>query len=479
MSDLKTSLLWSGLSENGKQIIAKYDWPYVLRRILNWVPVGIAYGSCYFGRYNLNVSASAGVITNDQFGMIFFWGSLIYALTFLYSGPFTDKFGGRKSMLIGLFGTMVANLLMGLVLFKNSQGYALPVAPLFTVLFCANMACQSFCAASVVVVNAPWFHCCERGKFGTFFGAAISLGVYFGFDWGYAIMSATSAHADVNALHGMASFFQNLFGSGQGAVNESWWLFFAPACLMAACLIVLCFSLRNGPEQAGYKSFPTGREDDKKPLTAFGVYKYIVTHRVFSVVMALAICTGIMRNAALQWYPKFAEAIGFKHDFWISQNWGLTMLLTGIIGNLLTGWASDKFFRGRRGPMLAVVYAMATVGVITLTFTLSAPVWVGGIAVLVLFVAVFGGHSNMASVITADFSTKNTGAAVGLTDGLVYLGMGIQSLLITQVVPEKTDPAIHNPENWVWWPAMLILPAIIGLILAYRLRNEKPKSAGH
>ena len=66
----------------------------------------------------------------------------------------------------------------------------------FAGLYGLNMYFQSFGAIAVVKCNAPWFHVRERGVFGAIFGILISLGIYFAFDWGYAIVNGFSAGPD-------------------------------------------------------------------------------------------------------------------------------------------------------------------------------------------------------------------------------------------------------------------------------------------
>src|SRR4051812_1830023 len=84
---------------------------FLLRRGLNWFPLGLAYAFLYMGRYNLNVSKTflGDLMTKDDFGAIFGTGALIYAvLLFFVNGWLTDLLGGRKSMLTGVFGAAVS-----------------------------------------------------------------------------------------------------------------------------------------------------------------------------------------------------------------------------------------------------------------------------------------------------------------------------------------------------------------------------------
>jgi len=44
------------------------------------------------------------------------------------------------------------------------------------------------------------------------------------------------------------------------------------------------------------------------------------------------------------------------------------------------------------------------------------------------------------------------------------------------LLPDDSDPTMAgDPENWIWWPAAMIPMAAIGLILAMRVWNAKPK----
>ncbi len=176
--------------------IPQYSKAFRRRRFLNWFPMGLTYAFLYMGRYNLTVSkvALGDLMSKSDFGIIFFWGTITYAFSFLVNGPLIDKLGGRKGMLIGSAGSAIMNLIMGatiyLLLKKEMQ---LNLVVLFSLFYSINMYFQSFGAVSIVKVNSYWFHVKERGVFGGIFGVLISLGIYFAFDWGNAIVQATKA----------------------------------------------------------------------------------------------------------------------------------------------------------------------------------------------------------------------------------------------------------------------------------------------
>jgi len=94
----KQSLL--SFDNNGKPV---HSSEYKIRRILNWLPLGLTYAFLYMARYNLTVSKNAlgSLMTKEDFGIIFAAGTITYAFSFLINGPLTDKFGGKQSILLG------------------------------------------------------------------------------------------------------------------------------------------------------------------------------------------------------------------------------------------------------------------------------------------------------------------------------------------------------------------------------------------
>lgn len=456
---------------------------YRMRRALNWFPLGLAYALFYMGRYNLNaIQAALGetAMPKSDFGTIGAIGSWVYGLSFLLTGPLTDKIGGRRTMLIGTVGVIVANVMMGVVLYGISHwGWTVSIFWSFAVLYGINMHFQGYGATAIVTVKAPWFHVRERGTFSTIFGVMITFGLYFAFDWGTAIIDATRAAAAPDKMGFWAKTFATLFGLGGAGVDQNWWLCFIPAIFLSLCAVAMFLWLRDTPGEAGYNDFDTGEDSlvaQGERLPVFEIFRRILTHPVLIVVCAIEFCSGILRNGMIQWYPKFAEGVGFKKEFLISSNWGLTLMIAGLGGAIVTGWASDVFFKSKRAPMATILYGAMIASTIVLALTLGHNWWFGGVAAFTIALAVIGVHSILSGTSTADFGgAKNAGAAVGIVDGMVYLGNGIQSFVIGKLVP-KGDLA-KDPDNWVWWPIFLVPFSVVGLILSARIWHALPKKS--
>src|SRR5688500_5540171 len=161
--------------------LVKHTPAFRARRFLNWFPLGLTYALLYLGRYNLTVAKNSlgELMTKEDFGFIFFAGTLTYAFAFLFNGPLVDRIGGRRGMLIGVAGAIVANAAMGAYLYhvtSTGQAAEAPLVPVFSALYAVNMYFQSYGAVSIVKVNASWFHVTERGGFSGIFGTMISSG---------------------------------------------------------------------------------------------------------------------------------------------------------------------------------------------------------------------------------------------------------------------------------------------------------------
>ena len=424
------------------------------RRFWNWFPLGMTYAFLYFARYNINEATSAiKQLDNAAFGTIFAVGAWVYGVSFLINGPLTDKLGGRLTILIAAVGSASSNLLMGgLVYAVVGRGVVPPGGLLvwLSVLYGLNMYFQSFGAVSIVKVNAAWFHVRERGQQGGVFGILISLGIYFGYDWSRAIV--------------------------KGNPGSPWLVFFAPAVILLAVFVVDLFLVRDAPSNAGHKDFDLGDASTaevagEKPPTAAQVFLKMVRNPVIMTIVAIEFCTGFLRNGVMSWYPKFAKAVSLQDDF-VSANWGLLLCVFGIVGGMFAGVISDRVFHSRRGPVASVLYGGIVIGSICMFFFLEQA-WVGWVLVFMALNYV-GVHGMLSGTASADFGgRKNTGVAVGIIDGFVYLGTGLQSLIVGRVLPQGDLAKVA--ANWINWPMAMVPMAIIGLLLCTRVWNAKPQ----
>ena len=431
---------------------------FQVRRRINWIPLGLTYAFLYMARYNLTVSKNAlgNLMPKEAFGIIFAAGTITYAFSFLLNGPLTDRIGGKRAMLIGSTGSALMNVIMGVIVYGIlSLGWSLNLTLALSIVYALNMYFQSYGAVAIVKVNAAWFHVRERGVFAGIFGILISLGLYFAFDWSQAIVNFTE-RMDPSA-------------------PRYWLVFFIPAAILIFWTIVDLFVLRDSPRLAGYEDFDTGDASSGEadtPVPIKDLFRRILTNKVIITVGAIEFCTGVIRNGVMHWFSIFAKEqitaaplYAGSWNFWLN-NWGLMLMLSGVFGGLLAGWMSDKFFGSRRAPVAGILYTFLILATISMTFMLYGNPMLLGILVSGISVAVIGTHGVLSGTATMDFGGRKAAAtAVGLIDGLVYLGTGVQSLALGMI----------TSWNWQFWPVFLIPFSIIGMYLTTRIWHAMPK----
>jgi OPA family glycerol-3-phosphate transporter-like MFS transporter len=420
------------------------------RRFANWFPAGMTYAFLYFGRYNLTAFKNAVGMSNEAYGTIGLWGSLVYGFAFLLNGPLADRLGGRTTLLLAAVGSAIANLALGAVAWSGWGEDKITIA---AGLYAVNMYFQSFGAVSIVKVNASWFHLRERGTFGGIFGVLISLGIYFAYDWGRRIAEAFP--------------------------QQPAYVFLIPPVLLAVMALVDFVLVKDQPSDAGLPNFDTADAssgDEGPRLPVVEVAKRMLSNRTILVIAAVEFCSGFLRNAVMQWYPVFAKETGIKTTF-VPANWGLLLCCAGILGGMFAGVISDHVFHSRRGPVSTILYGGLTLGGIAMIAALQTPAL--GWIVVFMSLCVIGVHGMLSGTASMDFGgKKNVGVAVGIIDGFVYLGTAMQAGVLKAVLP--SGAAQKAPESWSNWPLAMLPLAVVGTLLATRVWNAKPtKGGGH
>jgi OPA family glycerol-3-phosphate transporter-like MFS transporter len=441
---------------------------FLRRRTWNWVPLGLTYAFLYMGRYNMTVLKNVKGITQHDFGNIDFWGSLVYGLSFLINGPLADRLGGRRTILISAGGALAANALIGVLWRVGAiDGHA---TLMLTLLFVVNMYFQSFGAVSIVKVNASWFHLRERGTFGGIFGILISLGLYFAFDWGTGIASIGCPACIASAKGGAGVPAQDQL---QGLA----WLFLVPAAILAVFWVLSFVLVRDTPSRAGLDDFDvadasSGQSEIREPAT--DVIVRMLRNPVILTIAVIELCSGFLRQGILKWSGDFANGVGAVT--YINRHWGMVSCIAGITGGMIAGVISDHLFHSRRPPMSTVLYLIMLFGAIAMIPLLGVPLAVSWIIAL-MAMAIIGVHGMLSGVASQDFGGRlNTGVAVGLIDGFVYLGTALQDQVyggMGNLLPEKGTDAAKDVHNWSAWPIAMVPVAAIGLALSIRIWNAR------
>jgi OPA family glycerol-3-phosphate transporter-like MFS transporter len=417
------------------------------RRVANWLVLGLTYATMYMGRYNFGlVNKSLSVqygFDTKQIGTIISAASLIYGLSAIFNGPIADRIGGRKAMLIGVFGGALFNVAFGLGAYIGAVDSKSVLIGYFATMWALNNYFQSYSALSLIKVNASWFHISERGRFSAIFGSMIQSG-----------------RAGILSLGGIL------------VAKAPWqWVFFVPAGMMVLMGVLTYFVVQDSPEKAGQPAFDT--QDASSGYTGKVDFAYIAklvfTNPVTLTIAAAEFCTGAVRKGFEEWFPRYMqEHLHVATDSGVFQKGAWSVVIAGIAGAFVAGYASDLFFQNRRPPVALIGYVLQAFALVTISLAPSTTFII--LAFVVNSFAVSMVHSMLSGTASMDFGGKKAAAtAAGMFDGMQYVGGALAGYPLGWMI---------GKYGWGSWGPSLAVFSIIGIVLMATLWNARPASSG-
>jgi OPA family glycerol-3-phosphate transporter-like MFS transporter len=410
---------------------------------MNWLTLGITYSAMYMGRYNLSFAnkalSDAFGWDKTQVGAIITAALTIYGISAFFNGPIADRIGGRKAMLIGVFGSVVFNILFGVGAYLGALGTGPVLLTYFATTWALNAYFQSYSALALIKVNASWFHVRERGVFSAIFGSMIQGG-----------------RALIFIVGGIAVAFL------------PWqWVFFIPAGVMVLMGILTVIYVRDAPEDAGQPAFDTedASSGDTETVNTAYLMKKVFANPVTITIASAEFCTGFVRHGFEQWFPRYMqEAQHLNLNSPVFQSGAFIVVAAGILGAFAAGTASDWLFDSRRPPVAFIGYVLQ---IICLAVVWLAPNLVFIIAAFVLnSFAISMVHSMLSGTASMDFGGKRAAAsATGMFDGMQYIGGAAVGSGMGWML-----------ERWGWsaWGPSMIGFSVIGALLMIKLWDAVP-----
>jgi len=414
------------------------------RRTQNWLVLGLTYAAMYMARYNFGFAnkslSDAYGWDKATVGTIISTATLVYGISALFNGPIADRLGGRKAMLIGAIGATVFNLAFGLGAFLGFLGTGAVLLGYLATVWTLNMYFQSYSALALIKVNSGWFHVSERGVFSAIFGSMIQSG--------RALVYALMAVPLVVAL--------------------PWqWKFFLPAIATAFMAYLTYRVVRDSPKDAGLPDFDPqdATSGDTEKITFGYVARKVFTQPIPLTIAVAEFCTGFVRHGFEQWFPRYMqEAQNLPFDHPIFQKGAAGVVLAGIAGAFVAGYASDKLFGHRRPPVAFIGYVIQ---IICLYVVWKAPS-LNAIIIAFTFnsLAISMVHSMLSGTASMDFGGKRAAAtAAGLFDGMQYIGGSFTGIGMGWLL---------DSFGWnAWGPSMIGFSAVGAILMAF-LWNARP-----
>jgi sugar phosphate permease len=461
----------------------KYPVGFRARRGLNWGSLGLMYAAYYMCRYNFRFATPGmqeefGFTTTQISDMLGIW-SLTYGTGQLVNGLLTDRIGGKRSMQIGAFGTIVVNILMGLLPLLVVGGALAGAAkfvfrvesidPAFiaiAVVWLINGWFQSFGAPGMIKINAAWFRRQERGTFAGIFGFMIQLG------------QVASSKLSPAILNGFS------IGTLVVAKGDWRWLFIIPPMVTLVVAIFMSFAAKPSPDDAGYPGVIEDELDNSAGVTVSlkESFKRIFTHPLVWFYACAYACTGAVRTSSDQLAILYFQEqlhMDMKSNIPATVAWTLAaMPMAAVAGSLASGWISDRFFKGHRSPVAMSLYFLEAM-VIAVAAVLLLKGWVGptpagiltGCGILIMIALTANStHSIVGAAAPMDIGGKKmAGFAAGVIDSFQYYG-GALSLFLTGRVLDATK----EQHGWLFWYVIMAGFGVFGgVAMLLVMRKQK------
>ena len=350
-----------------------------------WV-LWLTYGSFYFSRNNLGVAlpglqAELGY-TKSQLGTVLMALKLAYGVGQLVNGQLAEHWRPRVLLALGLLASAALNVLFG---------WATALYWL-TFIWACNGYVQALGWPPTIRVAANWFPALQRGR---------AIGVI---GTGYQLCGALTFV--------VAGWAAQKFG-WRGAL-------YLPALLVTASAIHMLFFLKDSPDSGG----PYAEQGDL-PLArkSFAENLGVTLANPALWLVALTLCLlDACRYGFTDWGVTHLKEV---QDATVSSAAFKYAVLPfgGIAGAFLSGWATDRFFGGRRVPVICMLLVM--LGLLTLAYD-QVIHWGMASSVTILFFigfCIFGPQVLLVGTLPVDLARGGTAAAAaGFVNFMGYMG---------------------------------------------------------
>jgi len=362
---------------------------------------GFLYFFYYFGRENIGfiiplLKKERGW-SSAQLGMVssgLFWA---YALGQIFWGRLSDRVGGR---LLCTLGGLLSVTLNWICSFASSiGGLAIPWA--------LNGLAQSMGWAPGNRLIANWW---PRRQRGYAIGMVLSL-------TGGAVIVVWLLSGWIGARWGWKGLFR------------------APVVPLGIMSVVYLFLVRDYPGQIGLpehqgKEIPdTQNEGKARKDKVIGTYIDLFGEYRFGLACLTAGMANFARYSFTIWIPLYySEVGGFALERVALICLALPLGMT--IGPSVAGWISDRFFRAKRYPVIAIFLSISAISTFVLGFIPASRLIAGEILLFSVGFCVYGLQGPIYALSADIAGRQRAGTAAGIMDSSSYAVGALQGIII-------------------------------------------------
>ena len=414
---------------------------------LKWqvfISATIGYSLYYVCRLSLSVIkkplVEANILNESELGMM---GSALffsYAAGKLFNGFLADKSNIGRFMSTGLLLSALINLILGFT--TSFVG--------FTVLWGISGWFQSMGAAPGVISLSRWFSNKERGTY-------------------YGIWSASHSIGKAITYIGVA-FFVSISG---------WqWGFWGAGLIGLAGALIIGLFLHDSPESKGLPSVADLKNEHAEKSTkgkSIGALQKEVLKNPFIWILALASCLMYVSRYGIESWGIYYLEVQKGYSTIEASSIISVSAISGIIGTIVSGIVSDRFFKGSRNVPALLAGILNVLSISIFLFYPDGNPWVDTLAMILFGFAIGVLITFVGGLMAVDIASKKaSGAALGLIGIASYIGAGFQDIISGYLI--KGNKTIVNGEVLYDFSSIAIFwigAAFVSVILTLFVWNAK------
>lgn len=415
---------------------------YSRYRLQMMLTIFFSYASYYLVRNNFSVAKPYLInemgMSKGDVGLIASALTIAYGISKFLMGNLSDQSNPRYFLGTGLILSGIVNLFFGF----------LPSVSLMIVFWAVNGWFQGMGWPPCGRIMTHWFSDRERG----------------------------TKFAIWNIAHNVGGGMAGPLSSLAILLLINWKsIFYTPGIIAIIMGILTIVFLRDTPQSVGLppieehkNDYPeTGIEDREKELSGKEILFKFVLNNKFLWILALAnIMVYIVRYGVLNWAPTYLTEV--KSYSANSSRWLFFLYeYAGIPGILLSGWASDRFFNGRRAPVSVIYMIIVTGAVVLYWLNPKGNLIIDMISLFAIGFLIYGPVMLIGVAAVDIVPKKAAGTAAGFTGLFGYIGATIAEAGIGKIV-----------QYYSWDTGFLVIigAAILSIILlsmTWNLHNRK------
>lgn len=424
----------------GMQNTEKIKEKYNRMRWSVFLSATIGYSLFYVCRLSLNVIkkplVDAGILDESQLGLV---GSALffsYAIGKLTNGFLADRSNICRFMSTGLLFTALINLILGF-----SASFMI-----FALLWGFNGWFQSMGAAPSVVSLSRWFSNKERGTY-------------------YGIWSASHSLGKAITYVGIA-FVVSITG---------WqWGFWGAGLIGLLGAIIVAIFLHDSPESKGLPAiadYKNDHADSKNNRKSVGQQQKEVLKNPYIWILAFSSALMyISRYAIESWGIYYLEAQKAYSTLEASSIVSIGSI-SGIVGTIISGIISDRFFKGSRNIPALIAGLLNVVAISLFLFYPDGHFWADTLSMVLFGFAIGILITFLGGLMAVDIASKKaSGAALGLIGIASYIGAGVQDV-VSGFLIEANHSTLNGVDVYdfssvrIFWLGAAVLSVICTLFV--------------